>query len=110
MFNYDRFEALRAQRGITKKFVADTLKRTPTLCQDWKQGKSAPNPHQIEIVAELLGTTAAYLNGETDEKEKPAPSDGNGHEPLDYDDAAMLDAWRSAPEATRQAIRLLLKF
>lgn len=110
MFNYQRFETLRAQRGITKKFIADTLKRTPTICQDWKQGKSAPNPQQLEMVAELLGTTAAYLNGETDEKEKPAPGDGDELKDLGYDDAAMLDAWRRAPEETRQAIRLLLKF
>ena len=72
MFIYARFEALRAEKGITKAFIAEKLNRTPSICQDWKYGKSVPNEEQLRIVADLLETTPAYLTGESNEK-KPAP-------------------------------------
>ena len=64
MFNYERFEELRASRGITKKFIAQSLGRSATLCQDWKQKKSQPSEEQLRIVAEILGTSVGYLMGE----------------------------------------------
>lgn len=69
--DYSRFEALRAERGITKKYIAEAISRTPTVCQDWKSGKSSPNESQLEIIAEILNTTVDYLQGYTDVKEKP---------------------------------------
>lgn len=69
--DYSRFEALRAERGITKKYIAEAISRTPTVCQDWKSGKSSPNEGQLEIIAEILNTTVDYLQGYTDVKEKP---------------------------------------
>lgn len=67
LFDYDRFEQLRRSKGITKKFIAQSLGRSATLCQDWKQHKSQPSPDQLRQVADILGTTPAYLLGETDE-------------------------------------------
>lgn len=69
--DYDRFENLRAERGITKKYIADALNRKDTICQDWKKGKSTPNPAQLSIIADILNTTPEYLKGESDIKEKP---------------------------------------
>ena len=70
MFMYDRFEDLIRQTGVTKASIARKLKRTPTICQDWKHHKSEPSAHQLSVVAAALGTTAAYLTGQTDD---PAP-------------------------------------
>lgn len=69
--DYSRFEALRVERGITKKYIAEAIDRTPTVCQDWKAGKSSPNKDQLEIIADVLHTTVDYLQGYTDVKEKP---------------------------------------
>lgn len=69
--DYSRFEALRAERGITKKYIAEAISRTPTVCQDWKCGKSSPSDSQLEIIADILHTTVDYLQGYTDVKEKP---------------------------------------
>lgn len=69
LFDFDRFESLRKQYGVTKKFIADALDRTPAICQDWKYGKSEPNDKQIVIVAEILHTSPAYLRHETDDSE-----------------------------------------
>ena len=61
MFDYERFESLRASKGITKKFIAQALGRSATLCQDWKQKKSQPSEEQLRIVAEILGTSVGAL-------------------------------------------------
>ena len=71
MFVYTRFEALIRETGVTKASIARRLGRTPTICQDWKAGKSEPNDEQLSIVASALGTTPAYLRGTTDEKKLP---------------------------------------
>ena len=63
MFVYTRFEALIRETGVTKASIARRLGRTPTICQDWKAGKSEPNDEQLSIVASALGTTPAYLRG-----------------------------------------------
>ena len=64
MFDYERFDELRASRGITKKFIAQSLGRSATICQDWKQKKSQPSDAQLAVVARILGTSTAYLRGE----------------------------------------------
>ena len=72
MFIYDRFDALIHETGVTKASIARRLGRTPTVCQDWKAGKSEPNDEQLAVVAAALGTTPGYLRGLTDEKNPPA--------------------------------------
>lgn len=76
MFIYSRFEALIHETGVTKASIARRIGRTPTVCQDWKAGKSEPSADQLQIVAAALGTTPAYLTGATDKKTLPtgAPS------------------------------------
>ena len=111
MLNYDRFEQLRRSRGMTKKFIAQALDRSPTLCQDWKQRKSQPSHEQLCRVAELLGTTPAYLSGDTDE---PGPSRSDEMEGLltalrDREDMRMLFklARDASPEDVRQAVKII---
>ena len=113
MFIYERFEALRKSRGITKRFIAQSLDRSPTLCQDWKLQKSQPNDEQLAVVADILGTTPAYLRGETDEV-SPAPAqDGELAELLtslrEREEMRMLFklAQDASPEDVRQAVKII---
>lgn len=75
MFIYTRFEELVDELGIKKTFVAEKLGKSPSICQDWKRGKSQPSAAQLQIVADILDTTPEYLTGETDKKEKPVPKE-----------------------------------
>ena len=111
MFNYDRFEQLRCSRGITKKFIAQALGRSPALCQDWKQQKSQPGAGQLKKLAEILDTTPAYLCGETDD---PAPQRTDEAEEMlntlhAREDLRMLFklARDATPEDVRQAVRII---
>ena len=110
LFDYERFEELRAARGITKKFIAQSLGRSASICQDWKQKKSQPSDAQLAIVAEILGTTAAYLRGEDI---APAPSDNELEQLLtalrEREDIRMLFklAQNASPEDVRQAVKII---
>jgi transcriptional regulator with XRE-family HTH domain len=111
LFDYERFESLRASKGITKKFIAQALGRSATICQDWKQGKSRPSESQLKIVAEILDTSVAYLMGED---VQPAP-------PADEELMALLTSLReredmrmlfslamdASPEDVRQAVKII---
>ena len=111
LFDYERFEKLRASKGITKKFIAQALGRSATICQDWKQRKSQPSEEQLKVVAEILGTSPAYLMGE-DVQADTAPDD----ELLELlsslrerEDMRMLFklARDASPEDVRQAVKII---
>lgn len=74
MFDFNRFEALREEKGVSKSFIAQKLDRTASICHDWKAGKSSPNEKQIQIVAKILGTSPEYLKGETEKNPPPKPA------------------------------------
>ena len=113
LFLYNRFEALRVARGITKTFIAQSLGRSPTLCQDWKQQKSQPSDAQLREVARILGTTSAYLRGETDDPALPGAQDAEMEELLttlrEREDMRMLFklAQDASPEDVRQAVKII---
>lgn len=98
MFIYSRFEEMRSSKGVTKKFIADKLGRLPTICQDWKYGKSSPNQEQLKIIADVLDTTVEYLTGESEEKEKPASG-----EPQSELDAKFSEIWSGFSEEEKKA-------
>ena len=113
LFDYERFEALRVSRGITKRFIAQSLGRSSTLVQDWKLQKSQPNEAQLAEVARILGTTPAYLRGETDEVSPDAGRDEELRALLEElrerEDMRMLFklARDASPEDVRQAVRII---
>ena len=112
LFQYERFEQLRLSRGVTKTFIAQSLGRSATLCQDWKQRKSQPSDTQLREVARILGTTPEYLRGETDEI---LPNDMNEEmEQLlsslrEREDMRMLFklARDASPADVRQAVKII---
>ena len=111
MFEYDRFDELRRSRGITKKFIAQSLGRSPALCQDWKQQKSQPSSTQLSKIAEILDTTPAYLCGETDD---PSPDSSDELSQLletlrEREDMRMLFklASTATPEDERKAVKII---
>lgn len=99
LFNYARFEELRASKGVTKKFIADQLGRLPAICQDWKYGKSSPNAEQLKVISEILDTTPEYLTGKTDEKQKPAEVDEHKSEL----DIKFNEIWDTFSEEEKKA-------
>ena len=98
MFVYTRFEALIRETGVTKASIARRLGRTPTICQDWKAGKSEPNDEQLSIVASALGTT--------DEKKLPTEPVPGEEDPLD---AQLRELLSHADDDLKQAMIAFLE-
>ena len=109
MFQYDRFEALREARGVTKTFIAQSLGRSATLCQDWKQQKSQPSEAQLKQVARILGTTPEYLRGESDEISPDEEMERLLTTLREREDMRMLFklAQDASPEDVRQAVKII---
>lgn len=106
MFLYDRFEALIRETGVTKASIARRIDRTPTVCQDWKAGKSEPSAEQLRIVAAALGTTPAYLSGATDRKKLPTGTPADEEDPLD---AQLRELLSHADDDLKQAMIAFLE-
>ena len=112
LFNYERFDSLRRSKGITQKFIAQSLGRSATLCQDWKQHKSKPNAAQLSVLASILDTTPQYLCDESDEI-SPLSSDDELEQLLtalrDREDMRLLFklAKDATPDDVRQAVKII---
>lgn len=75
------------------------------LITDIKMGrKSNITVGTAQKIADYFGVSVDRVLG-TEQQKKPAPQEG---EP-DYDDLVLLDAFNRADDATKAAIRLLLK-
>ena len=105
MLDFDRLKNLLRETGVTKSSIADKMHRNRSIFNDWEKGKSTPSQEQLEIVAQALGTTVAYLCGESDVKERRPLQTSD----LTVDEAEMLKAFRAANPALQRAALLVLK-
>ena len=105
LLDINRLNNLFTETGIKKTTVAKRLNRNRVIFNDWEKGKSAPSDDQLEIVAEALGTTAAYLRGETDIKERHPLQTSD----LTASEQEMLKAFREAGPALQRAALSVLR-
>lgn len=105
MLDFDRLKDLLRETGVTKSSIADKLNRNRSILNDWEKGKSAPSDAQLEIVAQALGTTVAYLQGESDIKERHPLQASD----LTASEQEMLKAFRKADPALQRAALSVLK-
>ena len=68
----ERIVALAEEQGMKMSFLEKQLGVYRGKVADWKLRRSSPNVTEIRKIAEILGTTEAYLRGETDD---PTPDD-----------------------------------
>lgn len=89
-FQYDRLDSLLKKNGTTRKYLCLSAGHADNYIRGFeKRGKEPPREF-VKYCADKLGTTTAYLYGETDDpspvpapaapeqKEKPAPGEGSG--------------------------------
>lgn len=105
MFRYDRLDALVAETGKKKNYLSMRMGHAGRYLNDAKKQNIQIKAADLEILAAELGTTPAYLKGETDKKEKPLTVNG---EELGYSDMELLEAIRRADAKDLKAIRVIL--
>ena len=103
MFRYDRLDELVAETGKKKNYLSVRMGHSGRYLNDAKKQNIQIKPHDVEILAEELGTTVAYLLGETDKKEKPTETNLDGLLP-GFDELSEENKLKA-----REYIELLLK-
>jgi len=75
LVDFDRLEGLIKEQGRTKAFLCDKAGKRRSYITDARAGNGSISDEALAIFARELGTTVAYLTGESDEvraEEKPA--------------------------------------
>lgn len=62
--------SLADNKGISQAFICDKLGKKRNYLFNLKKQNKEPSEDQMAIIANVLGTTIAYLKGETDDPEK----------------------------------------
>lgn len=99
---FDRMEHLAKERGWSKTEFLRRIGLNSCAIRDWRIGKASPNKHMGKIVR-VLGTTEAYLRGETNNPHWGCQQD------LDDLDWALLEASRSLTYEQKWAIVEMIK-
>ena len=73
----------------------------------WAKTSKAPSHNRLKSVADYFGVSVEYLLGETDEKTKAAPTDGDGFDIDDFVDGitdrdVLLDLIQRATQKLRE--------
>jgi transcriptional regulator with XRE-family HTH domain len=101
---YKRIEILCKEKGVnvTQMCKEANVARAPLT--ELKMGRTAIlSARNADKIASYFGVSVGYLLGTDDEKTPPAKA-----ESVQYTDMELLEAFRSADERTRDAIRMLL--
>lgn len=121
-FQYDRLDSLLKKNGTTRKYLCLSAGHADNYIRGFeKRGKEPPREF-VKYCADKLGTTTAYLYGETDDpspvpapaapdqKEKPNALDGIELDMADLspEDVDLFKRILAAPEAKKNAILELL--
>ena len=101
----ERLKTARMEAGLSQKALAAKLFVSQQAVGKWEVDQGSPNPETIAAMAEILGVSADYLLGRTDQKEK-LPT---GSEELSNAEVELVSAYREAPANVQAAIRTLLE-
>lgn len=75
MVDFNRLDELLSQKGISKTHLCNLIGKERYYIRDAKSKNVDVPEEYIEIWANALNSTSAYLKGETDQKEKTAETD-----------------------------------
>lgn len=119
-FQYNRLDSLLKKNGTTRKYLCLSAGHADNYIRGFeKRGKEPPREF-VKYCADKLGTTTAYLYGETDDpspvlapaapeqKEKPSTAGEIDLSSLSPDDAELVRKIMAASDAKKNAIRALL--
>lgn len=98
MFESGRLRHLLTAREISQSELARRVGVTQATIYKLLSGETQGSKH-LHKIAHELGTTPAYLMGETDDPDSPTPSPD-----LTSDERELLDAYRALPPKDRAAV------
>jgi transcriptional regulator with XRE-family HTH domain len=99
----DRIRSLLAERGISQAELARRVKLGQSTINGLINGHSQGTKF-LHSIARELGTTSAYLAGETDD-----PGAEADEVRLSSDEERLLEIYRDLPKKDRSALKLLIE-
>ena len=76
MVDFERLYARIREKGVTQKFLCQQAGKGRQYIADARSGNGSISPEALEVFARALDTTVAWLEGESGEKERPRPAEG----------------------------------
>lgn len=108
---YDVYKNLCEKHGLTLSGAATQIGFNRASVTVWKNTGKAPKQDLLLKIADFFNVTTDYLLGNEEQKEKPAPTNGDGLSP---EDAHIMDMIRQlTPENKRkfaEKLEVLLEF
>lgn len=111
MSTVDRITNLAKQKGITQAFISSKIGVHRNWLSCVRRDNVKISDERLAIIADILGTTTAYLKGETDD-----PSPDNKKSPSEVDEllqqpdiTELLALYRSLPEKEQKRALSVLK-
>lgn len=83
MVNLDKIKSLAKAKGWSLSYLCKQLGLASSYFTDVRNGKNTISDTRLEVIAELLDTTAEYLKGKTDIKQKPVSEEDELNEYLE---------------------------
>lgn len=75
MVNLDKIKSLAKAKGWSLSYLCKQLGLASSYFTDVRNGKNSISDTRLEVIAELLDTTAEYLKGKTKTEVKDTPAD-----------------------------------
>ena len=95
-------------KGIKQTYICKQLGLDPSYLRTVKRDGTNIPEERLQLIADILGTTAAYLKGKTDDpspqKEKSPSNDG-----LSENEKVMLQLFRTVPEDRQTELLSLIE-
>lgn len=102
-----RIRELRKENKLTQQEVADYLKVNKQTISGYERGVRRPDFVKLDALADLFNVSLAYLIGSQDERGS-YPKHGTPELP-DPEEAAILEAYRKAPEDVQRLVLYALR-
>ncbi|HXH52558.1 MAG TPA: helix-turn-helix transcriptional regulator [Sphingomicrobium sp.] len=100
-----RIQRLLDQRCLSQSELARRVNLRQSTINALIHGKSRSSTH-LHRIARELGTTAAYLTGETDD---PGPNAAGEDERLSSQERRLIAIYRQLPKADRAALKRMVE-
>lgn len=107
MSTIDRILELSKQKGIKQTFMCERLSVDNSYFRTVKKQNSTIPTERLERIADILGTTVEYLNGETDNPEKEKSSSDLDELLNDPEFMELFRAYKEMPESKKKLVHAL---
>ena len=99
--NKERLIECREKLGITKQEAAKRMNMSQPAYLRYEAGERTPSIHVIQTMADVLGTSAAYLTNKTD---NPAPNSYTIHAKIDPELFQLIETYQTLDHSMKSRL------